>query len=112
MKNITYFIYLQTDQAQIIKDNHNRNSEQAALNQKEYAGTIENIYRAIEMERQAVDFIKLHKTELDNIMERSQLIYDGFQTTSDQLKNDNAQITDKREKYLTKREENLQGTNH
>ncbi|KAK0169857.1 hypothetical protein PV328_010492 [Microctonus aethiopoides] len=98
---------IRTNQQQRIEEIYNRHSDQIAWLQKEHGETIENIVHAKELERNTIDFIRLHKTDLDNMIKQSQHIFSSVEKMSEQINTKNSDIISKRENYLKNQEETL-----
>ncbi|XP_015111903.1 fas-binding factor 1 homolog [Diachasma alloeum] len=100
---------LKEEYKEIINEMHARHKDQLTLLQNEHSETIENISRAKQLERKAVDFMESNKTSLELILNNSKEIFDNFQNISDQLKSKETDLITKKERDLMKLEEQLQG---
>lgn len=90
-----------------IEEMYDRHSHNVGLLQKEHAETIDEMSRAKEIERQAVDTINNHKTDLSDLLQRSQLVLENFQQFQTKLEDRNEEFSETRGIYLKKQEENL-----
>ncbi|XP_063995106.1 fas-binding factor 1 homolog [Diachasmimorpha longicaudata] len=100
---------LKQEHEELVSEMHARHRDQITLLQTEHSETIENIARAKQLERKAVDFMESNKASLDLILNNSKEISDNFQNISDQFKSKEAELITKKEKDLMKQEEQLQG---
>uniref|UniRef100_A0A0C9R420 Fbf1_1 protein n=1 Tax=Fopius arisanus TaxID=64838 RepID=A0A0C9R420_9HYME len=100
---------LKEEQKEIINEMHARHKDQIALLQKEHSETIENISRAKQLERQAVDFMESNRTNLEKILNNSKEIFDNFQNISDQVSSKETDLITKKERDLINQEEQLRG---
>ena len=91
-----------------VEEIYDRHSHNVDLLQKEHAETIDGISRAKELERLAIEAVTTHKTDLGNLLQRSQLVIDSFQNLQKKLEDKDEEFCESRAIYLKKQEENLQ----
>ncbi|XP_043280921.1 fas-binding factor 1 isoform X2 [Venturia canescens] len=92
----------------LIEEMYDRHSHNVELLQKEHAETIDEITRAKEIERQAVDTISNHKTDLVDLLQRSELVFENFQQFQQKFEIRNEEFSETRGAHLKKQEEHLQ----
>lgn len=99
---------LKKNEKKLMEEIHSRQSHNVELLEKEHAETIEAISRAKELERKAVNSITTNRTDLGDLLNRSQLVIDSFQNLQKKIEDKDEAFGETRGGYLRKQEEILQ----
>lgn len=76
--------------------------------QKEHFDTIENILKMREVENLAMTTIATHKTDLQNLLQKTDFIIENIKTMQEKTDQRGDQSIKLREHYLKNQEENIQ----
>ncbi|OXU29477.1 hypothetical protein TSAR_009197 [Trichomalopsis sarcophagae] len=88
-----------------IRDNHRRSME---VMQKEHIETIERITKSKESERQAIEIMKLDGTNVENVLNKSQVIIEGLENLQKKFESRDNNFVESQDNHLVFQEKNIE----
>ncbi|KAL0122927.1 hypothetical protein PUN28_007531 [Cardiocondyla obscurior] len=99
---------LKKEHAQFVEELYQRHSQNIKMLQKEHFDTMENILKIREMENLAMTTIATHKTDLQNLLQKTDFIIDNIKNVQEKTDQRDDQSVKLREYYLKNQEEDMQ----
>ncbi|XP_025986119.1 golgin subfamily A member 4 isoform X1 [Solenopsis invicta] len=99
---------LKKEHTQSIEEIYERHSQNIRLLQKEHFDTIENILKMREIENLAMTTIATHKTDLQNLLQKTDFIIENIKNMQEKTDQRDDQSVKLREYYLKSQEEDVQ----
>lgn len=95
---------------QFVEEIYERHSQNTRLLQKEHFDTIQNILKMREIENLAMTTIATHKTDMQNLLQKADLIVENIKNVQEKTDHRDNQSVKLREYYLKSQEEDMQST--